>query len=220
MAVTDVLTLAEAKRVLRIASSDEVDDAALIATITAVSELVDTNFGCMVVRTITGEVHDGTPSGPRPLGYRTTLQLRQRPVSTITSVTEYDLTDPVTLTAVTPGVDPADGYVADRSPSGGGLSGILRRWTGSGFTSWGDGGQNIVVTYVAGRYATTADVEDRVKHAAGIILTNMWRAREPGVEQIGEYSVPSSSFPAFAVPNAARQTLPDMWSPPEAFGFA
>jgi hypothetical protein len=221
VAVTDLLTLAEAKGVLRIASSDEVDDQRLISWVTAVSLTMDRQFGRMVQRAVTGEVHDGTPAGPRPLGYRNTIRLRQTPVASFTSVVEYDLTDPVTLTRVTPGVDPSEGYVADLSDTDPGLfSGVLRRWAWSGWTNWGDGGGNIVVSYTAGRYTSTATVDDRVKEAAGILLTHMWRTREPSVDLTGEYMTPTAAFPGYAIPNVVRQMLSDMYTPPTVFGFA
>ena len=195
MAANDLLTADEAKRVLHINEIDSSDDDELAIYITAASELVDEHIGPTVARPITGEVHDGLNRAQT--GYRSVLVLRHRPVIQIGSVT----VDGVALTQT-------DDYHADPYPLSQTLfSGILRRRYGPVTGSWDYGTGNIVCSYTAGRVASTTSVPARFKRACGIVLENLWRDREPGVEDMGEFIVPRQSFPAFAMPRAAAQLL-------------
>ncbi len=51
------------------------------------------------------------------------------------------------------------------------------------------------------------------------MLENLWRDREPGVEDQGEFVVPRQSFPAFAMPRAAAQLLVREMGQQETFGI-
>jgi hypothetical protein len=68
--------------------------------------------------------------------------------------------------------------------------------------------------------ASTSQVDERFKRAAAITLQNLWRDREPGLEPMGEFDVPRSSFPTFAVPNAAEQLLSEEIGQNKTFGIA
>lgn len=168
MAATDVLTLAEAKTALN-TNSGTGNDTEITLWITAVSARLDDLCGAVVIRTVTDEVYDGG---------RSFLPLRQAPVSktsatTVTTVKEYASTTLTTLTAETNDSKPSDGFLFDPT-----LGFLYRRASGSGGT-FASGRQNVLVTYDAGRYATTADVDGRFKLTAGAILRRLWH-REQG----------------------------------------
>jgi hypothetical protein len=195
MAEHDLLTKPEAKRALRISEGDVDEDDILEVYITAASDFLDEQIGPTVARTVINERHDGLNRAQT--GYRTAVILRNRPVLTIMSVT----VDGTFLTQ-------ASDYHADPYPFDETLfSGVLRRRWGNVAGPWDYGTANIVCTYIAGRVQATSNVTPRFKRAATIVLENLWRDREAGVEELGEYTVPRQSFPGFAMPRAAAQLL-------------
>lgn len=205
--VLDVLTLAEAKAAVQIASADVSQDTPLAAYVTAVSRRLDQLAGPVVVRTIADELVDGG---------RTTVWVRSWPVTSFTTVTEHQATVPVLLTAETPTVQPDDGYLAvryDKQPSL--LSGQLIRRSAGRTRGFAPG--LIKVTYVAGRYASTAVVDELFKGAARIMLQNLWRSEQQSVTLEGDYDVPAQSFPRFAIPTAVREMLADVWQATPGF---
>lgn len=215
--MTDLLTLDEAKRALRISAVDPTDDDLVAGYIAAVSQLIDRVAGHTIASTITGEVHDGSTVTGR--GTRERILLAHRPVLSIAEVTErvgVDTTVLVPETATQPGDWLADRY----APDPGLMSGWLRRRAGGCDSCWAAGRQNIAVTYTAGRVQTVADVDPRFKRAAAITLQNLWRDREPSLEQLGEFDTPRASFPTFALPNAARQLLSEEIGQNLVFGIA
>lgn len=215
----DLLTLAEAKRILRLSPGDASQDLELEAYVTAASRAMDSHFGNTVALSVTGEVHDGTNRSGR--GYRHVIVLRHRPVTAVASVVEHRAGSPLTLAGETATGQPTDAYLADRyEPDPTLYSGFLRR-RASGQDAWFDYGRgNIAVTYTAGRVASTAAVDPRFKRACGLILANLWRDREPGLETQGEFDVPRQSYPTFAIPNAAKQLLSEEWGQHEVHGVA
>lgn len=202
----DVMTLNEAKQALRVNDSDTTNGALLAAAITGVSQALDVVAGPIMTRTVTSERHDGGDW---------TIRLRHFPVYSVTSVTEYTGTSSATLTAETAGTTPAFGYLLEPYH---GLSGLdlygptITRRSGGWDYPFPAGRQNVVVTYTAGRFttnnsATNGGVTEQFKHAARITLENWWQQFNQGIGSVGEFEVPVSSFPRFAVPNAARQAL-------------
>lgn len=215
----DILSLAEAKRVLRIATTDTTQDDELEIYITAASRGMDQHFGNTVALSVTDELHDGlNPSGK---GYRDKIILRHRPVISIASVTEYRNGSPTTLVQETVTSQPGDAFLADRYEADPTLyNGIVRR-RGSGYgQGFEPGRSNIAATYTAGRVASTSDVDPRFKRACGMVLANLWREREPGVIEQDEFQVPHQSFPTFFIPNAARMLLAEEWGQHRAMGVA
>jgi hypothetical protein len=205
MATLDVLTLDQAKRALRIGSTDTTDTVLLQSVISAVSRRIDTLCGPVVQRTITSEVIDT----------RGEMSIRTRwwPVASFTSVTSYTAGTGTTLTAET--LTSAGGYLAERLRLVDGdeslLSGVLRRRSGFSDYRWPDPGR-VAVTYVAGRYAATADVAGTLfAEAAAVTLVAWWRLYRPqfGVATEGEFTLPTATFPSFALPNAAADLLAD-----------
>jgi hypothetical protein len=179
----DVVTLAEAK-----ADLGDLGDALLAEYITRVSRLLDKVCGPIVQRTVTNEYHDGGD---------TSVLLSEWPVVSVTTATEYQGTTAVTLTEEAVTTSPGSGFLVDFA------KGRVHRRSGKRDWTFYPGRRNIVVTYVAGRYADTASVDDRFKAAAIITLRNLW-SREQGMGTVtfGPDGQPITGA-LFALPNAA-----------------
>lgn len=199
----DVLSLLEAKHELGIGPTDPIKDSTLARKITAVSRRLDQAVGPIVRRTITGEVHEGGCDW---------IQLRHRPVFSITTVTEYDATTATVLTAEDYDTQPTDSYLAQRWPtSTATYNGVIIRRSSGATARFPVGPEAVRVTYVAGRYATTATVDPVFKEAAAVMLKNAWRTQEAAVQALGEFDVPAQNFPTFGIPNYVRDLLADEW---------
>lgn len=204
---TDLLSLDEAKRACRIGENDTEDEDLLIAYNSAAAEFLDDWVGPTVVRSVTTEVHDGL--NRHQTGYRTAIVLRRRPVLSISLLTANG----AVLAQTTD-------YLADPYPYDDSLfSGILRRMWGNVVGGWDYGTANVICSYSAGRVLQTSNVSPRFKRAAGIVLENLWRDREAGVEELGEFTLPRQSFPTFAMPRAAAQLLAREVGHAETFGI-
>ena len=166
----DIITLAEGKTAANLNAAAGPHDTKLAQQITAISRIIDSVCGPVVVRTITGELHRGG---------RRTVRLRHYPVTSITTVKEARWNGtPTTLSQIAYG-GTTDGYRAATWPKNPTLlSGELRR-TGNA-CNWWPGQDNIQVTYVAGRFADTASVDAQFKECAGEVLRRLWK-RESGI---------------------------------------
>ena len=174
----DVISLTEAKTALGVTATTW--DTPLAQAITAVSRQVDQLCGPVVNRTVTAETHDGGDW---------TIQLRRRPVYSITSVTEYDGTTATTLTAESNTVKPSDAYLHD-GDTGTLVSGLIRRRSNDSDDVFEVGRRNIAVTYVAGRAANTAGVDAKFKQAAVMMLRNIWTSEmASGTETFNAFTV-------------------------------
>lgn len=154
----DVITADEAKAALNIQALDWDSgwDSELEAVVTAASRLLDSVYGPIVKRTITDERHAGRGD---------VLALRYRPVLSVTTVKEYKGGVATTLTAETELA--AGGYRIELSSGR-----IYRR---SSWQPYPFGDQSAVVTYVAGRYNTTTDVDRKFRVAAKIAVVHLWQ---------------------------------------------
>lgn len=199
MAATDWLGTLEASYALGLGATDiaTAKTGTLLATaITAVSEALVERVGPMVYGTVTGELHDG--------GYGW-VYLDQHPVQGVVQVVEYDSTTASTLTAESNSSKPDTSYLATLA------SGKIERRNG-GAAAWFPAGRaNVYVTYVAGRYASTATVGQRYKEAAAIMLKNVWRTYESQAATLNEFDVPQAAFPRFGIPNSVKDLLADEW---------
>jgi len=183
----DVVTLAEFEADAGI----DADDTLAAAYITSVSRLLDKVCGPIVVRTVTGEVHDGGD------GTHEVVQLDEWPVDSVTTVTEYQGNTAVTVTEEAVTTSPSPGFLCDFS------TGALYRRAGKVDWCWYRGRRNIVVTYEAGRYADTASVDERFKRACLITLRNLWQKEQGmGTVTFGPDGQPVVGA-TFALPNAA-----------------
>lgn len=192
MADTDILTLSEGKAALNMTGGQTDQDAEIATFISTVSTRIDEIAGAVVKRTLTDEVHSGGN------GF---INLDYRPVVSITTVKEYRYTTLYTLTAESNASKALDQYVVDRR------WGILRRRDSGSPSAFYEGYDNVLVTYVAGRYDTTALVGPKYKQAAAIFLRHLW-IREQGAGSVtfgaGDLDSP---IPTFGVPNAVRDLL-------------
>lgn len=188
MATLDVLTAAEARDATKIVGAES--DERLFRLNTAVSVRLDALCGPIVARSIT-ESHDG--------GRRSVIPWNA-PVSSWTSVTEYQGTTAQVLTAETAGTEPANGYLWDPVRAL-----LYRRSGGYDYRFWA-GRQNIVLVYSAGRAATTVLVPERFKEAAAIIVGHVWRTENGSGNQTFGSDQPSG-FSSFAVPNRAMELI-------------
>ena len=156
--LTDIISEAEALEAVN--ASDLGDhNPELMRRVTAVSQAIDAYCGPVVARTVT-EVHDGGESS---------VWLREYPVLTVTTVTEFDGTTQTVLTneSVFGTVGGSVGYVLHSDGSR-----IERR---SGGTAYRFTTGQVQVVYQAGRFATTADVDELFKEAASDILRRVWK---------------------------------------------
>lgn len=200
MATLDVLTLEEAKDAINAANTTE-HDTELPAWIAGVSKRLDKLTGPVVRRGVVDEKHDGGLS---------VIFLDLFPVYSVTSVVEYAGTVPVTLTEETNAVKPADAYALDTFSADPALkSNCVTRRRSNADGVFAVGRRNVVVSYEAGRFGTTATVDERFKMAARITLMYWWRSQQTSTAPVGDYDVPTINFPKFAVPNAVREMLCD-----------
>ena len=167
----DILTLIEARQALSM-NGDE-GSAELALLVSAVSGQLDELCGPIVQRTVTGEAHDGGAL----------VRLKHAPVASVTSVVEYDGTVATTVTAETNTAKATANYVFDSR------TGQVRRRSNGWDYAFPAGRGNVVVTYVAGRAATTAAVDAKFKQAASMMLRNLWVAeRASGSETFGAFT--------------------------------
>jgi hypothetical protein len=156
---TDIVTLREAKQTLGLDQTVITHDVNLAILITAVSDQLDKLVGPVVNRTVTAELHDGG---------HTTISLDQRPVASVTSITEYNGTAATALTEQTVGTSPVNGYVVD-------TGGVVHRRSSDSPDAFPSGRSNVTVTYVAGRFDITDEPPGaRFKQAALLMLRHIW----------------------------------------------
>lgn len=202
MATLDVITLEEARIALDVTQTDEHDDE-LPAYITAVSQRLDALIGPIVQRTVTDEKHNGGDGEDR------LIFLRHYPIASVASVTENG----IALVADT------DFYIDEYYANHEWLGNIVERWDSSKNRSstWEKGRRNISVSYTAGRAVDTASVPELYKTAARLTLANFWRSQQDSSGGMGEFQVPQSYFPRWAIPQAVRQLLDNELQEPQLF---
>lgn len=181
----DVLTETEAKAAVGVQGAHH--EAALSVVNAGVRRRLERLVGPIVRRTVTDEAHDAAP----------VIILRRRPVVRASVVVTATATataidaDLLTLGAWA-GVDDGGELAAGRIQYRGGYRRTL---------------PDVEVSYTAGRYASTAEVDPLFKEAARLMLRNLWRSETPGIGAVGEYDVPAANWPGYAVPNAVRDLL-------------
>lgn len=188
----DVLTLDEAKNALNIPLTDDQFDDELASFVTAVSERLDDLCGPIVQRTVTDEIHVGAVASIWP---------EFTPAASFSAVLEYAGGVATTLTAETLLVA-GDYAVVDAGTHN---SHLARRsaWANRWFTA----GQ-VVITYVAGRYADTASVSPKFKQAAAKTLSWLWRGDQgAGTATFGAADGASVFGLGFALPNSVVELL-------------
>ncbi|MEB3367415.1 hypothetical protein [Saccharopolyspora mangrovi] len=208
MAVLDVLTLSEAKTSLNIRDAVTQNDVELAGFITAASKRLDWLIGPVVRRQLISELHSG--GGEH-------VFLKFYPVFSVQTVTEFkrDEAAGLVLAAETNLSRPDEAYQTHQYATGGGLLAdrISRRSSAGTFSNrrarWAPGEENVEVSYTAGRFDVTANVEPLYKQGAALILQNMWRGQQDSTGGLGEFDVPQNNFPRWAVPRAVVQLFQD-----------
>lgn len=187
MATLDVLSTDEALGALK-GVKGLGDQARIGGLVTAISKILDGRCGPIVVRATVDRFLDA--AGPLFLSGKASGGV-------VSSVTEaYSNETPVTVASTQ--------YVVDD-----GITSQITRWAGY----WGP---RVVVTYNAGRFATTAMVEEPFKTAAAMLLQHHWRRSDGGGSET--YGPPlgfiDSGLPSFGFPNAVRDLLAGELLPP------
>jgi len=160
---TDILTLGEARTAINMPAVDH--DVELEVFVTGISHRIDDLCGPVVVRTVTDEVHDGGKSR---------VWLRETPVDSVTTVVEWVHTTSNSLTAESNTSKPASSFLLDST----GPYSYLWRRSGGADSNFSSGRRNVVITYEAGRYASTATVDAKFKLAAQSILRRTWKREQ------------------------------------------
>lgn len=183
----DVLTTAEGEDALVATGSTTINQGALASMITAVSRELDRLCGPVVQRELTDRL-DGAG--------KTDIMTFRRPIFSIVSVTEYYVNTSYVLTEEIPGSATTRQYRLEKR------HGRLWRRESTYDTFWAPGRGNIVVDYIAGRFANTASVDAQFKQAAKLAVANLWR-REFGMRG------PDAPLAGatFGLPDAARDLL-------------
>lgn len=182
----DVLTLPEAKQAIGQSIGRTVDDVLLSSYITLVSRRLDQLCGPIVKRPVVDTFDGGM----------TYVLLRKRPVAAITSVAEGGAT-----------LDPASYMLRP--------SGLLQRVSGTALSIWGlswigYGIGSVVVSYTAGRYDTTALVQEPFRRVAAMLVAHVWRGQHGlASDNFGAPGEEYSGLPGFFIPNIIRGMLGD-----------
>ena len=167
----DVLSLIEGYRAIADRTSADSgtgpQDARLAQIITSVSRILDQEIGPVVNRTVTEE-HPGL---------HTAIWPRQTPISSVTTLKEWDGTTLTALTEDTFGTAGADDGFKIVKTGGYAHGQRIERRSGGLLAHFA---REVQLVYVAGRAANTAAVDARIKEAASEILRRL-NKREGGI---------------------------------------
>ena len=192
----DILTLDEAKRALNIPLADTSFDTEVASYVTAVSQRLDDLCGPVVNRTITAETHDGGGEYIFP---------NYTPVASVTTVTQYLSGTATVLAAEDFDTSTTNDYLLTGV---GTHAAMIRRrssWSDSVFPA---GRANVLITYVAGRFATTAAVSPKFKQGAAKMLSVMWKGDQgAGTVTFGAPETEDLGIIGFAIPRAVLELL-------------
>lgn len=174
----DLLTLVEGYTAINdptsAAAGTGSHDTELATFITAVSRVVVDLCGPVVDQTITSELHDGGKYLIRP---------RVTPVSSVTSITEYQSTTGQALSAETNASKTAHDYLLHSD----GHHVTIHRRSSNTDRLFPTGRRNVDLAYVAGRAASTATVDAKFKLAASAILRRVWKREGSAWAQSSDY---------------------------------
>lgn len=195
MAATDVIDIDTAQRMLGV--DGQVDGALLQTYVSSASALLDRLCGPVVAREVDAERHDG--GGP-------TIRLCRPPVLVGLdnfAVTEYAGTVATGLEIEGAGTLPEAAVLLDTQ------FGVVRRRSSGADALFASGRQNVVVDYWAGRFADTASVDERFRHACFQLVAHMWSGEQAAGSAMFGGDQMWSPGPGFAVPNRVRELLAD-----------
>lgn len=174
MADKDLLTLAEARTAVNHPAGDTSHDTVLQLYVTGITGRIDAICGPVVQRTVTDEQHDGG---------RSKILLDVQHVDSVTSVSEWSNTTETTLTEESNSTKPTSGFLLHTVTP---YNWIIRR-SGNADATFPFGRNNVVTTYVAGRYADTASVDETFKLAAASVLRRIWKREQSSWAQTTDF---------------------------------
>lgn len=188
---TTLVTLAEVKSYLNI-FDNSTDDTELLAFIEAATRKIQEITGPVLSSTVT-EYRDGG---------REKILLRERPVLSVTSVTELVGGTQMVLTQAAYGAGSGDCFSFDASTS------EITRRVGNEVATFADGMGNIKVVYVSG----FASVPSEIALAAKALVQHWWSSsqlnRQGGRPNLGGTDYSPALGGGYAIPNFVREMLP------------
>lgn len=189
-----LISLTEAKGYLNIPSSDRSRDTKLIQFIAELTPVVEAITGPILQRPVS-ETYDGQGAF---------ISLRNRPVISVNSVTEYRGPIPYPLTQVpTPDLGTIYSYMFETAGR------IIRRTVGGGMTDFPRGLNSIYVVYTAGRPTVPANVTGAIKELLRIHFqdTQQGRPRAGGGANFSEPDDPTQAIIGFFTSGRVRELL-------------
>jgi hypothetical protein len=185
-------TLADLKATLNDTSGSTANDAELQRFLDAALPVIESITGPIAPRAFF-ETHDGG---------RSKIVLRQLPVISIASLTEYTGVTPQILTLVT---DPsmASTYSYSYDPQ----SGLVDRRVPGGVVPFAAGTDNILVTYTAGYAVTPGHIYQAVLLQAAFMYQSTQLGGRPSFNGNASYGGAAGSGFGFGIPNMVRQLV-------------
>lgn len=195
----DILAEAEAVQAINRTGAAPAD---LPQMVTAVSRVIDALVGPVVVRTVTAELHAGGTCA---------VYLHRRPVTSVTTVREAQAPGTIeTLAAVAWGAA-GSGYFAPASIDDPTLkSGVIRRKLNGRDSEFYPGSDAVEVTYVAGRYANTAAVDERFKECCAAVLRRLWKREAGAWSQTPTFLEQADASPSSGFYRAVRPIVEEL----------
>ena len=188
-----IVSLGEVKEYLRITTTDRARDAQLLRMIRGVRATVEFITGPIVQTLFQNETYDG--------GFPY-ISLRNRPVVSVNSVTEYRGPIPYPLTQVpTPDLGTIYSYMFE--PPGR----IVRRTVGGGSTAFPAGPDSVFVTYTAGYTSVPENVRDATCELIRTHYQPTQQGRPRGGQSLTDDNEPGQMVLGFFVPNRVREQL-------------
>lgn len=189
-----IVELDDVKQYLNFPSTERSHDGELATLIAGVTPVVEGIVGPIVPRTYTAEAYDGGS----PF-----IQLRHRPVISVSAVTEYWGSVAYTLAQV---ATPDLGSTYSYSFEAGGR--LVRRNAGGGTQAFPSGFGSVLVTYIAGRAVTPPNVRLATLE---LVRVNYQQTQQGGRPTFGspgqEDSFAGYQMLGFFVPNRVRELL-------------
>lgn len=191
--MTAIVALADVKDYLNLSAADTSHDAELQRFIEASTPVIENIVGPVINKTYT-ETYDGGESF---------IELRHRPVVSVTSVTEYRGSVSYTLTAqTTPATGGAYNYVADLD------TGRVMRYSSGVETSFPAGRDSVTVVYISGE---PSQIPANIVLGTLELIRHLYQQTQQGGRPRfpSSTAVEDSAAPplGFAVPNRVRELL-------------
>ncbi len=168
MADTDILTLAEGRAAVNLPDASEPNDLDIEVQgmITGITGRIDALCGPVVQRTVEDEAHDGG---------RDRVLLRKQHVAELTDVVEWSFGSATTHAVLTLANTGSGCRLYHGNQD---VYAWVLRLSGARSLAFAGGVGNVLVSYTAGRFATTAEVDERFKQTAAAVLRRLWKREQ------------------------------------------